>query len=145
MNANTLRDDLLHLSGTCIKELIWNSCFSLSWMDIEKNTFCGHKYLSTYTAQTVSKIWLFICCKTKLKKKIVFSKNIYVFYKIYIIYRKKYFYMEKNFYIDLFFTEKAFFTENEKNIYLIWEIFFIQKIYIHSAKKKFLIIKKYIC
>ena len=116
MNANTLADDLLHLSGTCIKELIWNSCFSLSWMDIEKNTFCGHKYLSTYTAQTVSKIWLFICCKTKLKKKIVFSKNIYVFYKIYIIYRKKYFYMEKKFHIEKFFYWKKYKWKCKKHV-----------------------------
>ena len=127
MNANTLADDLLHLSGTCIKELIWNSCFSLSWMDIEKNTFCGHKYLSTYTAQTVSKIWLFICCKTKLKKKIVFSKNIYVFYKIYIIYRKKYFYMEKKFHIEKFFYWKKYKWKCKKHVSHLRNIFLYRK------------------
>ena len=127
MNANTLTDDLLHLSGTCIKELIWNSCFSLSWMDIEKNTFCGHKYLSTYTAQTVSKIWLFICCKTKLKKKIVFSKNICVFYKIYIIYRKKYFYMEKKFHIEKFFYWKKYKWKCKKHVSHLRNIFLYRK------------------
>ena len=45
--------------------------------------------------------------------------------------------MEKKFYIDIFFTEKVLFTENEK-IYISFEkYFFIQKIYIHSAKKIF--------
>ena len=50
--------------------------------------------------------------------------------------------MEKKIYIDFFFTGKTFFTENERNIYISFEkYFFIQKIYIHSAKKNFLIIK----
>ena len=40
-------------------------------------------------------LWLFICWKTKLKKKHFFFEKIYAFYKIYIICRKKCFYMEK--------------------------------------------------
>ena len=124
MNANTLADDLLHLSGTCIKELIWNSCFSLSWMDIEKNTFCGHKYLSTYTAQTVSKIWLFICCKTKLKKKKLFFQKIFMFFTKYPLFTEKnIFIWKKSFILKIFFTEKNI-NENVKNMYLIWEIYF---------------------
>ena len=49
--------------------------------------------------------------------------------------------MEKKFYIDFLFTEKAFFTENEKNIYLIWEIFFYPENIYSFCKKIFLIIK----
>ena len=77
-------------------------------------------------------------------KKKFFWKNICVFYKLYIICRKKW--LKKKIYIDFFlFTEKALFTENEKYIYLIWGIFFMQKIYIHSAKKTFFDHKDYIC
>ena len=43
--------------------------------------------------------------------------------------------MEKN-YIDFFYTEKNFFTENDKNV-SFEKYFFIQKIYIHSAKTIF--------
>ena len=54
--------------------------------------------------------------------------------------------MEKKNYIDFFlFTEKAFFTENEKNIYLIWEIFFYPENIYSFCKKKFFDHKKYIC
>ena len=53
--------------------------------------------------------------------------------------------MEKKNYIDFFlFTEKAFFTENEKNIYLIWEIFFYPE-NIYSFCKIFFDHKKYLC
>ena len=51
----------------------------------------------------VYRLWLYICCKTKLKKKLCFFwKNICVIYKIYVICRKKCFYMEENF----FYREK---------------------------------------
>ena len=53
--------------------------------------------------------------------------------------------MEKKFYIDFLFTEKAFFTENEKNIYLIWEIFFYPENIYSFCKKIFFDHKKYIC
>ena len=43
--------------------------------------------------------------------------------------------MEKKNYI-FFFTEKTFFTENKKNMSHLRN-FFIQKIYIHSAKNIF--------
>ena len=46
--------------------------------------------------------------------------------------------MKKKNYIDFFlFTEKAFFTKNEKNIYLIWEIFFDPENIYSICKKKF--------
>ena len=57
-----------------------------------------------------SQLWLFICCKPKLKK------NIYIFLKKYICFwnyvnylQKKCFYMKKKFYIEKFFYWKNFF------------------------------------
>ena len=58
------------------------------------------------------KMCLFICCKTKLKKKFFFEK-IFVFYKTYIICRKKCFNVEKRFYIEKCFTEKNFFYKEK--------------------------------
>ena len=52
-------------------------------------------------------LWLFICCKTKLKKKFFF--NLFVFCKIYIICRKNVFIWKKSFILKFFFTEKNFF------------------------------------
>ena len=74
--------------------------------------------------------------KLSWKKKFFLKKYLF-FYKIYIICREKKF-------IFFFFTEKAFFTENEKNIYLIWEIFFYPE-NIYSFCKIFFDHKKYIC
>ena len=67
-------------------------------------------------------------------KKNFFFEKIFVFYKIYIICRKKKF-------ILIFFYWKNFFTENEKNIYLIWEIYFYPENIYSFCKKSFLIIK----
>ena len=51
-----------------------------------------------------SRLWLFICCKTKLKKKYFFFEKIFVFFTKYALFgRKKCFYMEKKFYIEKFF------------------------------------------
>ena len=47
--------------------------------------------------------------------------------------------------ILIFLTEKTFFTENEKNICLIWEIFFYPENIYSFCKKKFFDHKKYIC
>ena len=87
-------------------------------------------------------IWLFICCKTKLKKKFFFWKNICVFYKIYIICRKKCFYMEKKVLYWNFFTEKNFFYREKykwkcKNIYISFEKYiFMQKMFVLQIKYK---------
>ena len=54
--------------------------------------------------------------------------------------------MEKKFYIDFFCVLKKLFLQKMKKIYISFEkYFFIQKIYIHSAKKNFFDHKKYIC
>ena len=57
--------------------------------------------------------------QTKLKKKIFFFEKMF-FYKIYIICRKNVFLWKKKFYIENFFS--LIFTE--KNLNLIWEIYF---------------------
>ena len=76
-------------------------------------------------------LWLFICCKTKLK-----YIHIYSFWKRYMCFlqnihylQKKCFYMEKKFYIEIFFYwKKIFYREKHewkcRNIYLIWDIYF---------------------
>ena len=53
--------------------------------------------------------------------------------------------MEKKFIFIFFFTEKTFFTENEKNIYLICEIFYYPENIYSFCKKMFFDHKKYIC
>ena len=51
-------------------------------------------------------------------------------------------FIRKKKFILIFFSGKAFFTENKTTYISFEKYFFIQKIYIHSAKKKmFLIIK----
>ena len=73
-------------------------------------------------------LWLFICCKTKLKKIIL--KYIKAFFATYTLFAKKNFYIEKKFLNEIFFYwKKLFFTEknlneNIKNIYLISEIYY---------------------
>ena len=61
-------------------------------------------------------VWLFICCKTKLKKNNFFLKKYLCFLQnIHYLQKKKILYGKINLYW-FFFTEKGFFTENEKNI-----------------------------
>ena len=75
-------------------------------------------------------IWLFICCKTKLKKNF-FKKKCFVFFTKYTLFGEKKFYLygKKVLYWKIFLLKKTFFTEkniyeNVKSIYLIWEIYF---------------------
>ena len=86
-------------------------------------------------------IWLFICCKTKLKKKIFFWKNICVFYKIYIICRKNVFIWKKKVLYWKFFLLKKTFTETNINenvkIYISFEkCIFMQKMFVLQIKYK---------
>ena len=77
-------------------------------------------------------------------KKNFFLEKMFAFFTKYTLFAEKNNYIwKKKFYIDFFlFTEKASFTENEKNIYLIWEIFFYpENIYSFCKKNFFLIIK----
>ena len=92
-----------------------------------------------------NRVWLFICYKTKLKKKFFFWKKI-CFFTNYTFAEKNNFIWKKKFILIFFlFTEKAFFTVNEKNIYLIWEIFFYPENIYSFCKKNFFDHKKYIC
>ena len=94
--------DLQFIIKTYIQSL-WKVPSKLSWVNC--------KVITIYRS---SRLWLFICCKTKLKKNFLFLKNICVFYKIYIICRKNCFYMEKKFYIEKFFYWKKNFFWREK-------------------------------
>ena len=60
-------------------------------------------------------LWLFICCKTKLKKKIFFLN--YIFFTKYTLFAEKMFlHGKKKFYIEHFFLlKKNFFTEKNVN------------------------------
>ena len=65
--------------------------------------------------QNVHRLWLFICCKTKLKK-IFFFEKIFVFFTKYTLFAEKnVFIWKKSFIMKMFFTEKNFFyRENYK-------------------------------
>ena len=85
-------------------------------------------------------IWLFICCKTKLKKKIIFFwKNICFLQNIHYLQKKIILHGKKILYW-FFFYWKTFFTENEKIHVSFEKYLFIQNLYIPSAKNFFLII-----
>ena len=66
----------------------------------------------------------------------------YLFFTKYTLFvEKNKFYLEKKNYIDFFLLKKLF-LQKMKKIYVSFEkYFFIQKIYIYSAKKNFVIIK----
>ena len=122
MNANTLTDDLLHLSGTCIKELIWNSCFSLSWME-RKIFFVDTCIWAPILLKQSQKYGCLFVAKLSWKKKLFFQK-IFVFFTKYTLFTEKnIFIWKKSFILKNFFTEQNI-NENVKNMYLIWEISF---------------------
>ena len=146
-----------HFSTLCVTILLWlfsPYCFFVTMQTENKSLRMMHILM-------VILIWLFICCKTKLKKNF-FWKNICVFYKIYIICRKKCFYMEKVLYWKIFLLKKTFFTEKNINenvkIYISFEKYiFMQKMFVLQikyksflniysfCKKNFFDHKKYIC
>ena len=92
-----------------------------------------------------------VVAKLGWKKKIFFSEKRFVFFTKYTLFAEKNNFTWKKKFILIFFifyfftTEKAFFTENEKKIYLIWEIFFYPENIYSFCKKKFFDHKKYIC
>ena len=108
------------------------------YVPILLNFVRGYSWL--WSSLTCDRVWLFICCKTKLKKKIFFfEKNICFLQNIHYL-QKKNFYTEKKFYNEKFFYwKKTFFTmknvnENVKNIYLILEIHYHTKNVFVSSK-----------
>ena len=68
-----------------------------------------------------------------------------MFFTKYTLFAEKKTYMEKKLILIFFFTEKAFFTKNEKNIYLISEIFFYPENIYSFCEKSFFDHKNYIC
>ena len=88
-----------------------------------------------------NRVWLFICYKTKLKKKnFLLKKNL--FFTKYTFAEKNNFIWKKKFILIFFYWKNFFYRKWKKYIYISFEkYFFIQNIYINSAKKMFLIIK----
>ena len=91
-------------------------------------------------------LWLFVCCKTKLKKKCFFFKKYLSFLQnIHYLQKKIILYEKKNLYWFFVLLKKTFFTENEK-IYMshLTNILLSRK-YIFILQKKNFDHKKYIC
>ena len=102
-------------------------CFVTNWNQNNNGYGYGYSFVAKLNWKKKNFLKKYLCFLQiihYLQKKIIKKKIILIFF---------------------LFTEKALFTENEKYIYLIWGIFFIQKIYIHSAKKTFFDHKDYIC
>ena len=93
---------------------------------------------------TPSLLWLFICCKTKLKNKYFFlKKKKKMFFTKYRLFAEKCFYMEKRFYFKIFFYWKKLFFYREKykwkckKIYISFEKYvFMQKMFMLQKKCK---------
>ena len=81
-----------------------------------------------------NRVWLFICYKTKLKKKIFFWKKMCFLQNIHLQ-KKIILYGKKNLYW-FFFTEKTFFIENEKKNISHLRNIFLSRIYIFILQKK---------
>ena len=58
-------------------------------------------------------LWLFICWKTKLKKKHFFLKKYMLFTKYTLFAEKNVFIWKKKFYIEIFLLKKTFFYREE--------------------------------
>ena len=81
--------------------------------------------IRTFLVVNSEMVWLFICYKTKLKKKIFFFEKTFLFFTKYTLFAENYvFIWEKGFILKIFFTEKTSFREkdiceNAKTICLI--------------------------
>ena len=88
-------------------------------------------------------LWLFICWKTKLKKKHFFLKKYMLFTKYTLFAEKNVFIWKKKFYIEIFLLKKTFFTEKNINenvkiyIYIsIGKYIFMQNMFVLRIKYK---------
>ena len=73
-----------------------------------------------------------------VEKKIFFYEKIFVFFTKYALFAEKNNFIWKKNFISIFCLLKKLFLQKMKKIYISFEkYFFIQKIYIHSAKKFF--------
>ena len=88
-------------------------------------------------------LWLFVCCKTKLKKKCFFFKKYLSFLQnIHYLQKKIILYEKKNLYIDfLFYWKNVFYRKWKKYISHLRNIFLSRKYIFILQKKIFLIIK----
>ena len=89
--------------------------FSVSVVEFEQvNVSCENMWINSKLTQSNGKgIWLFICCKTKLKKKLFFFEKIYIFTKYTLFAEKMILYGKKKFYIENFFYWKKLFLQRK--------------------------------
>ena len=116
-----------------------NLYLMLKWL------LCFYKFCNFFCRRhsLMTRLWLFICCKTKLKKKkFFFFWKIFVFFAKYTLFAEKNLYeWKKSFILKNIFTEKNFFTEknineNVKNIYLISKMYFCTENVVLQIKYK---------
>lgn len=81
-----------------------------------RNTTSILKFVLFFSGHAV-RAWLFICCKSKLKKNLFFEKLFVCFTKYALFEEKNVFVWEKSFKIENFFTEKK--NLFKKNIFHI--------------------------
>ena len=77
-----------------LKDLLLHKDIIIQKVDKDSSVVILNKIDGIKRMTEMLRIWLFICCKTKLKKKFFFEK-IFLFYKIYIICREKMFLYRK--------------------------------------------------
>ena len=101
------------IKGTLMQ--IWKSCnifvfISSTTQMLHYNTFYFLRY--EHFMWNVYLLWLFFCCKIKLKKKFFFWENM--FFTKYTLFAENCFYTAKRFYIEkTFFIEKKIFLQRK--------------------------------
>ena len=103
-----------------ISYIIIIHCFLWLWNKISNSVIINILY-TVHNIYLRAHLWLFICFKTKLKKKNFFEKICFLQNIHYL--QRKCFYMEKKFYIENFFYWKKHFYREKytwkcKNIYI---------------------------
>ena len=73
------------------------------------NKMWSIKNLAMLKCKSRTSLWLFICCKTKFKKKFFWKKYFCFFTKCTLFAEKNLFIWKKSFIMKKFFTEKNFF------------------------------------
>ena len=98
------------LSKACnfIKIEILTHVFSCKFCKISKNTFSYRAPPVTAFKWTLTQSWLFICCITKLKKKIFLKKYLWFLQNIHYLQKKMFSYGKKDLKWKSFLLKKTF-------------------------------------
>ena len=97
-----------------ISYIIIIHCFLWLWNKISNSVIINILY-TVHNIYLRANLWLFICFKTKLKKKFFFEKICFLQNINYL--QRKCLYMEKkkSLFLNFFFLKKTFFTEKNIN------------------------------